>query len=268
MRRLQDRIAVVTGGAGGIGSATARRFTDEGAKVLVADIDPAGASRVAAQIGGESSSIAFDAADPASIEAMIDAAVARYGRLDILHNNAALTAPSVIQQDTTAPDIPLEIWDAVLTVNLRGYLAACKFAIPAMLKTGGGAIINTSSGSGQAGDLTRIAYGASKAGVISITRYIATQHGRQGIRCNAIAPGLILTEATQRAVPELVSIISDHVLTPRLGRPEDVAAVAAFLASDDAGFINGETIRCNGGSLEHQPHTHDLSKLLAANARA
>jgi NAD(P)-dependent dehydrogenase (short-subunit alcohol dehydrogenase family) len=268
VRRLEGRIAIVTGGAGGIGSATARRFTQEGAKVLVADINEASAELVAGQIGGETSAAGYDAADPASIEAMIALAVSRYGRLDILHNNAALTAPEIVQSDTTAVGIPLEVWDAVMAVNLRGYLAACKYAIPVMLSQGGGAIINTASGSGLVGDLSRIAYGASKAGAIAITRSIATQHGRQGIRCNAIAPGLILTEATQKAVPELVSIISHHVLTPRLGRPEDVAAVAAFLASDDAGFINGETIRCNGGSLEHQPHTHELSLFLDQVASA
>jgi NAD(P)-dependent dehydrogenase (short-subunit alcohol dehydrogenase family) len=266
VRRLEGKIAVITGGAGGIGAATARRFTDEGAKVLVADINQAGADEVAREIGGETSATAYDAADPASIAAMIELAVSRYGRLDILHNNAALTSPEVVGKDTTAPDIPLEIWDAVMAVNLRGYMVGCKYAIPAMLKGGGGAIINTASGSGFVGDLSRIAYGVTKAGAMAITRYVATQHGRQGIRCNAIAPGLILTEASRNAVPELVEIISNHVLTPRLGRPEDVAAVAAFLASDDAGFINGETIRCNGGSLEHQPHTHDLSRLLAQAA--
>jgi NAD(P)-dependent dehydrogenase (short-subunit alcohol dehydrogenase family) len=263
MRRLEGKIAIITGGAGGIGSATARRFTDEGAKVMVADINGAAADKVAKEIGGETSATAFDAADAASIEAMVALAVSRYGRLDILHNNAALTAPEIGRQDTTAPDIPLEIWDAIIQVNLRGYLVGCKFAIPAMLKNGGGAIINTASGSGMAGDLSRIAYGTTKAGAIAITRYVATQHGRQGIRCNAIAPGLILTEASKAGVPELIDIISNHVLTPRLGRPEDVAAVAAFLASEDAGFINGETITCNGGSLRHQPHTHDLNQLLS-----
>jgi NAD(P)-dependent dehydrogenase (short-subunit alcohol dehydrogenase family) len=264
MRRLEGKIAIITGGAGGIGSATARRFADEGAKVLVADINGAGAEAVARAIGRDATAAQYDAADAESIERMVALAVERYGRLDILHNNAALTDPNVIRRDTTAPDIPLEIWDAIMAVNLRGYLAACKHAIPQMLKTGGGAIINTASGSGLVGDLSRIAYGVSKAGILSLTRAIATQHGRQGVRCNAIAPGLILTEASQAAVPELISIISNHVLTPRLGRPEDVAAVAAFLASDDAAFINGETIRCNGGSLEHQPHTHELSTFLAA----
>jgi NAD(P)-dependent dehydrogenase (short-subunit alcohol dehydrogenase family) len=264
MRRLEGRIAIVTGGAGGIGSATAQRLVEEGAKVVVADIDPDGALRVADQIGNGSSAFKFDAGDAESIEALVNATIERYGRLDILHNNAALTAPKVIQSDTTAPEIPFEVWDAVMNVNLRGYMAACKFAIPFMLKNGGGAIINTASGSGIAGDLSRVAYGTSKAGIIALTRYVATQHGRQGIRCNAIAPGLILTEASKNAVPELIKMISKHVLTQRLGKPEDVAALVAFLASDEAGFINGETIACNGGTLVHQPHMSDLAEFMSA----
>lgn len=267
MRRLEDRIAIVTGGAGGIGEATARRLTDEGAKVIVADIDGAGAERVASQLGSGASAFQFDAGAADSIQALIEAATSRHGRLDILHNNAALTTPEVVRSDTTAPEISLEVWDAVMNVNLRAYLVACKFAIPLMLENGGGAIINTASGSGLVGDLSRIAYGTSKAGIMSLTRYVATQHGRQGIRCNAIAPGLIVTQSTRAAVPELLSIIAKHVLTPRLGKPEDVAALVAFLASDEAGFINGETICCNGGSLIHQPHMADLADYQAALAR-
>jgi NAD(P)-dependent dehydrogenase (short-subunit alcohol dehydrogenase family) len=267
VRRLEGRIAIVTGGAGGIGTATAVRLTDEGARVVVADIDGERAERVAKQLGGEASAFQFDAGDATSIEALVEATVSRYGRLDILHNNAALTAPEVVRSDTTAPQVSLEVWDAVMNVNLRGYLVACKLAIPHMLQQGGGAIINTASGSGLVGDLSRIAYGTSKAGILSLTRYVATQHGREGIRCNAIAPGLIVTESTRSAVPELLSIIAKHVLTPRLGKPEDVAALVAFLASDEAGFINGETICCNGGSLIHQPHMADLADYQAALVR-
>lgn len=262
MRRLEGKIALITGGAGGIGAATGQRLTDEGATVVLADIDLGRAEAAAARIGGGASALAYDAQDVESIRAMVADTVARHGRLDILHNNAAITTPEIQPLDTTAPDIPLEVWDQVMAVNLRGYLAASKHAIPVMVANGGGAIINTASGSGMVGDLTRIAYGTSKGGIITMTRYIATQHGRQGVRCNAIAPGLILTEASKAAVPELIALISNHVLTPRLGRPEDVAALVAFLASEDAGFINGETIACNGGSLAHQPHTHDLLELI------
>ncbi|MDB5425239.1 MAG: family oxidoreductase [Phenylobacterium sp.] len=266
MRRLEGKIALITGGAGGIGAATGRRLTDEGATVVLADINLQRATTAADEIGRGASAVQYDAEDVASIEAMVATTVERHGRLDILHNNAAITTPEIQLLDTTAPDIPLETWDRVMAVNLRAYLAASKHAIPVMLANGGGAIINTASGSAMVGDLSRIAYGTSKAGILAMTRYIATQHGRQGIRCNAIAPGLILTEASKQAVPELIALISNHVLTPRLGRPEDVAAVVAFLASEDAGFINGETIVCNGGSLAHQPHTHDLANFLHPSA--
>lgn len=262
MRRLEGKIALLTGGAGGIGVATGQRLTDEGATVVLADIDLNRAQAAADDIGRGAGALRYDAEDVTSIEAMVAETVRRHGRLDILLNNAAITTPQIQREDTTAADITMETWDRVMAVNLRGYLAASKYAIPVMLEHGSGAIINTASGSGLVGDLSRIAYGTSKAGAIAMTRYIATQYGRRGIRCNAVAPGLILTEASKQSVPELISIISNHVLTPRLGRPEDVAAVIAFLASEDAAFINGETICCNGGSLAHQPHSHDLAQFM------
>ncbi len=262
MRRLEGKIAIVTGGAGGIGSATARRLTSEGAITVIADHDLERAQIVAGEIGQGATAAFYDAEKMETVEALVVSTVAQFGRLDILLNNAAITTPQIQKDDTTAVDIAFETWDRVMAVNLRGYLAGCKYAVPAMLKTGGGAIVNTASGSGLVGDLSRIAYGTSKAGVIALTRSVATQYGRQGIRCNAVAPGLILTEAARGGVPELIEMIQNHVLTPRLGTPEDVAAVVAFLASEDAGFINGETIVCNGGSLAHQPHTHDLAQYL------
>jgi NAD(P)-dependent dehydrogenase (short-subunit alcohol dehydrogenase family) len=141
---------------------------------------------------------------------------------------------------------------------LTGYLVTCKHAIPHMIETGSGSIINTASGSGLLGDLVRIAYGTSKAGVINMSRYIATQYGRQGIRCNTIAPGLILTPATERNAPEIKALASRYVLTPRLGTPEDIAALVAFLASDESGFITGECIEINGGKNSCQPHFAEM----------
>jgi NAD(P)-dependent dehydrogenase (short-subunit alcohol dehydrogenase family) len=262
MRRLEDKIAIVTGGAGGIGSATARRLIAEGARVVVADIDLARAHAVASDLGPEALALQYDAAHVTSIEALVEATVRHFGRVDILHNNAAVTAPELQSRDTTAVDIPFEIWDLTLQVNLKSYMAGCKYALPHMLAQGSGAIINTASGSGSHGDLARIAYGTSKAGIINLTRYIATQHGRAGIRCNAISPGLIVTPAAEKAVPELLRMIAEHVLTPRLGRAEDVAALVAFLASEDAGYINGENITCDGGMCAHQPHVADLRKYM------
>src|ERR1700734_2196547 len=262
MRRLEDKVAIVTGGAGGIGSATAHRLASEGARGVGADINLERAREGAQGVGHGALGVAYDAADTASIQALIETAIQRCGRLDILHNNAAVTAPEKQSQDTTAVDIPFEIWDLTLKVNLTSYMAAAKYALPHMIARGSGAIINTASGSGSHGDLARIAYGTSKAAIINLTRYIATQHGRQGIRCNAISPGLILTAAAEKTVPELLQMISEHVSTPRLGRPEDVAALVAFLASEDAGYINGQNITCDGGMTSHQPHVADLRKLM------
>jgi NAD(P)-dependent dehydrogenase (short-subunit alcohol dehydrogenase family) len=265
MRRLQDKVAIVTGGGGGIGAAVAKRLVGEGARVAIADLFEESAVKAAEHLGDQAFPIRFDAAEPESVKEMIERTVARFGRIDILHNNAALTDPERQSQDTTAIDIPLDIWNATMSINLTGYLLGCKYALPHMIAGGGGSIINTASGSGIAGDLARIAYGSSKAAIIALTKYVATQHGHQGIRCNAIAPGVILTPALSRTVPGLADIIKRHVLTPRFGTPEDIAALVAFLASDESGYITGETISINGGSLSHQPHYADLA---AAMARA
>ena len=258
MQRLQDKVAVVTGGGGGIGSASASRIVAEGGLVTVADIDLARATAVADELGEAALALQFDAADCDSIAAMIEQTVKHFGRLDILHNNAAITDPAVHALDTTAPDIPLDIWRKVLDVNLTGYLAGCKYAIPHMIANGGGSIINTASGSGLLGDVVRIAYGASKAGIIAITKYVATQHGHHGIRCNAIAPGVILTEALRQTAADVLAGASRHVLTRRLGTPEDIAALVAYLASEEAGYITGECIGINGGPMAHQPQYADM----------
>jgi NAD(P)-dependent dehydrogenase (short-subunit alcohol dehydrogenase family) len=257
-RRLEGKVAIVTGGGGGIGSATSERLVDEGARVLVADILDEKAQAVADRLGDAASAFQFDAANPESVRAMVEEAVARFGRLDILHNNAAAIGPDVMPHDTDATDIDFEVWDHVLAVNLRGYLAGCKYAIPHMVRGGGGAIVQMSSGGGLAGSDDLIAYGVSKAAIISLTQYVATRYGKQGIRCNAIAPGLILTETARRNVPELVTLLLKHTLTPHLGEPQDIAALTCFLASDDARYVTGQVICCDGGLLAHQPHLGDV----------
>ena len=264
MHRLTGKVAIITGGGGGIGSAVARRFVSEGARVAIADLYEDSARKAAEPLGENALALQFDAADADSIKSMIDRTVAHFGRLDILHNNAALTDPPRQQQDTTATDIPLEIWNATLAINLTAYMLGCKYAIPHMIAAGGGSIINTASGSGVAGDLARIAYGSTKGAIITMTKYVATQYGRQGIRCNAIAPGVVLTAALEATVPGLKEIIARHVLTPEFGTPDDIAALAAFLASDESRYITGESIGINGGSLAHQPHYADLKDMMEA----
>lgn len=254
MQRLTGKVAIVTGGGGGIGSVTALRLANEGAKVAVADINLETAQRAAALLGDNGLALQFDAQDVASIEAMVEQTVKHFGRLDILHNNTAVTDPQTQGQDTTVVDIPMDIWQKTLDVNLTGYMACCKYAIPHMIKGGGGSIINTASGSGLKGDLSRIAYGTTKAAVINMSRYIATQYGRQGIRCNSIAPGVIVTPALERTAPEIKAVIGKYTLTPRLGTPEDIAALVAFLAADESGYITGDCIEINGGTGACQPH--------------
>lgn len=262
MKRLAGKVAIVTGGGGGIGSAVARRFVAEGARVAVADLFENLAQAVAGPLGDAALAVQFDAADPASLEAMVERAVSHFGRLDILHNNAAMTDPAKHPLDTDAVTIPIAIWDEIIDINLRGYLLGCKYAIPHMIKGGGGSIVNTASNSGTAGDLARIAYGASKGAIITMTKYIATQHGRQNIRCNSVAPGVVLTEALDATVPGLKEIIKRHVLTPEFGTPDDIAALVAFLASDESRYITGENISISGGGLAHQPHYADLLQLM------
>jgi NAD(P)-dependent dehydrogenase (short-subunit alcohol dehydrogenase family) len=266
MTRLQGKVAIVTGGGGGIGSAVARRMISEGAKVAIADIFMDSAKAAAAPFGDAALAVQFDAANPASVEAMVEKTVKHFGRLDILHNNAAMTDPAKHPLDTDAVTIPIEIWDEIIDINLRGYLLGCKYAIPHMIKGGGGSIINTASNSGSAGDLARIAYGASKGAIITMTKYVATQHGHQNIRCNSVAPGVILTEALDKTVPGLKEIIKRHVLTPEFGTPDDIAALVAFLASDESRYITGENISISGGGLSHQPHYADLMDFMAKAA--
>ena len=263
MHRLAGKVAIVTGGGGGIGSAVVRRFVAEGAKVAVADVFEDSAKAVAEPLGEAAFAVQFDAADPASVEAMVEATVTRYGRLDILHNNAAMTDPAKHPLDTDAVTIPIEIWDEIIDINLRGYLLGCKYAIPHMIAGGGGSIIQTASNSGTAGDLARIAYGSSKGAIITMTKYIATQHGRQNIRCNSVAPGVVLTEALAATVPGLAEIIKRHILTPEFGVPDDIAALVAFLAADESRYITGENISISGGGLIHQPHYADLLDFMA-----
>lgn len=257
MRRLEGKVAVITGGAGGLGSATAERYALEGATVVVADIVEGPAKDVAARIGNNSIGLVMDCGDPESIRDGIEETVRRFGKIDILFNNAAATSLEIQQQDRTAVDIPIEIWDLVMNVNVRGVMLGCKYAIPHMIKNGGGSIINTASDSGLAGDNVRIAYGTSKAAVIGLTKYVASQHGRQNIRCNAILPGPIYN-ASLGQFPDLVARIKRQSLMPRIGKPADIAAMATFLAADESEYITGQAYSVDGGHYAHQPQMADM----------
>ena len=258
MGRVDGKVAIVTGGASGIGRASCLLLGREGAAVVVADLDENGAEVVAKEItadGGRAVGHQVDIGEEASIEAMVGRAVAEFGGLHILFNNAADTSLNAMIQDTPVTEMTVDWWDHAMRIDLRGAMLGCKHAIPRMIDSGGGAIVNTSSNQGIVGDLTQTAYAAAKAGVIQLTQSVATQYGRQGIRCNAVSPGAVRTPALERACPpEIIDNIASHSLIPRIGEPEDLANTVLFLVSDESAYITGHVIRVDGGQLAHLPH--------------
>jgi NAD(P)-dependent dehydrogenase (short-subunit alcohol dehydrogenase family) len=256
--RFTNKIAIVTGGASGIGRATALLLASEGAAVTVADIAPDAAQAVVTEIegaGGTARVQVVDVADAAAIEAMVAETVRAYGGLDVLHNNAAALDQNRLDQDVATMD--LATWDRVLAVNLTGPMLGCRFAIPALLERGGGSIVNTASAAAFYGSHSLAAYGTSKAGVVALTRYVATAYGERGIRCNAVAPGVVVDQEMQEKLGgpmgDRLRRYSTSHLVGRLGYPEEIARAVAFLASDDAAFVTGEILRVDGGFTAHSP---------------
>lgn len=262
MDRVKNKVALLTGSASGIGLASAQLLAKEGAKVVIADFNEAGAEASAKAIkaeGGEASSIFLDAADGDSIKAAVDFTVQQYGKLNILFNNVGLTN---IQKDLDVVNIDLDEWDRLLNVNLKSVLQGSKYAIPHMIEAGGGSIINTASMAAFASDSIRLAYGASKAAVVNMTKYIATQYGKDNIRSNAIAPGLILTPAAkQNMTDELLDTFQKYNALPYHGEPDDIGNTVLFFASDESKFITGQTIQVEGGHYLANPTTPDFKAM-------
>ena len=261
MGSLEGRVAIVTGAGGGIGAACAKALSSAGAAVLVTDIVGENAEKVAGEItesGGRASSVAVDVAEESQVASMIDHAISTFGRLDILHNNAAATGASVNDHDLLEMDPG--VWDLTMAVNLRGPMLGAKHAIPRMIASGGGVVINTSSGAGILAEPTRPAYGASKAGLNSLTRYIAVRYGKQGIRSVAVAPGITLGQPARDALEstEWLAMMRRHHLSTDLGRPEDIGHLVAFLASDEARFITGTVISIDGGIVAAVPYAAEM----------
>jgi NAD(P)-dependent dehydrogenase (short-subunit alcohol dehydrogenase family) len=254
--RLEGRVAVVTGAGGAIGRATALRLATEGASVVAADIRSEPAAETAAlvlDLGGEAASVAIDVSDEGDVARLVDTVMDRFSRLDIYHNNAALMSAEYPDGDLL--DLDVSVWDAKMAVNVRGVMLGCKHAVRAMRSSGdGGSIVNMSSVSALVGVDQNAAYGSSKAAVIGLTRYVATMYGHDGIRCNAIAPGLVLSEALEsRLSPRQVREYAAERLLPWPAAPEDIAATVAFLASDEARCITGQTVVVDSGTTAHRP---------------
>ncbi len=267
--RLRDRVAIVTGAASGIGRASALRLSAEGAAIAIGDLDLKGAKAVVAEIeaaGGRGIALETDVSDESAFRNLIAAAVEAFGRLDILHNNAAALGSTSIGGDNSIESLEVEVWDRTMAINTRSVMLGCKHAIPKMLEIGGGSIINTSSGAALLGGLTGTAYAASKAAVNCLTQYVATQYGKRGIRCNAILPGLIMTPAVATSMSQAtVDMILDHHMTAEAGRPEDIAAMVAFLASDESRYVTGQLLRVDGGITSHAPTLADSRRRMKSS---
>jgi NAD(P)-dependent dehydrogenase (short-subunit alcohol dehydrogenase family) len=250
MRGLGDKVVVVAGG-GAIGSATVHRLADAGARVVVGDLDGEHAESLAESVregGGQCIGVGFDIAEEDSVRALVDAAVNEYGGIDAMHVNAADL--QMIHQDSDVLSEPLAVFDQTLRFSLRGYFLCTRAVLPELLRRGGGSLVYTSSVAAAAGEPVRPAYAVAKAGIEALMRHVASGWGRERIRANAVAPGLVITPAMASGLPEGVrrQALRD-VRSPRLGKPDDVASMVAFLVSDESEWINGQVLPVDGGTL-------------------
>jgi len=251
MRGLTDKVAVVAGGAGGIGTASSLRLGEEGCSVVVADINGDAAQDVAARItatGGRAIHLAVDIADEESVEQMFRTADDEYGGVDVLHCNAAALDPETIGQDTDVETISLDVFDRTLAVNLRGHVLCTRHVIPRLMERDGGAIVYTASAAAFIGEPQRPAYAVAKSGLTALTRHVARRWGKQGIRANAVAPGLVMTPAVRTGAGSFADHAIANVPHTRLGEPADIAAAVAFLLSDDGEWVNGQVLSVDGGA--------------------
>ncbi|MCH8192126.1 MAG: SDR family oxidoreductase [Chloroflexi bacterium] len=248
--KLEGKVALITGAGGGIGRAGAVAFVQEGAAVVVAEIDAERGEetvRLARETGGRATFVQTDVTQPEAVEAAVAAALREYGRLDVMYNNAGFS----MNEEQGVVDTPIEVWNQTYSVNLFGSYLFCKYAIPELAKAGGGSIISTASVAGLAGAWKKHAYATAKAGIIGLTRTIALEYAAQGIRANAICPGVTMSPRLRQRLTDNPALAEGYRKRQPLGlcEPEDIAATALFLASDDSRMITGQYIVVDGGHL-------------------
>jgi NAD(P)-dependent dehydrogenase (short-subunit alcohol dehydrogenase family) len=267
MGQLDGKVAVIAGGATGIGAATANLLSAEGAAIVIGDLNTEDAGAVVADLPGPAGPgicIKTDVSVESDVAALMEAAIDTYGRIDILHNNAAPVHLAPLDHDVV--DLDVDVWDQQFAVIARGTFLGCKYAIPHMIAGGGGSIVNTSSASGLAGAWAAHAYGASKSAVNNLTKSVAVRYGKDGVRCNAIAPGLVITTAQKMPPEHRDKLIADFLTITqgtRVGVPEDIARTVLFLSVDAAEYITGQIISVDGGMFAEGPWSRFLSEMIS-----
>jgi 3-oxoacyl-[acyl-carrier protein] reductase len=250
MNRLQDKVTLITGGAAGIGKATAERFAEEGAKVVICDLNREAGQTVAAALGPDAAFYEVNIANRQAVQDWVDAVVERYGRIDVLVNNAGVLRDGVlvrVKDGELVKQMPEADFDLVISVNLKGVFNCTQAVAPVMIRQGSGVILNATSIVGLDGNFGQTNYVATKAGVIGMTKVWARELGRSGVRVNAVAPGFTLTEMVQQMPEKILEGMVARTPIGRMGQPRDIANAYLFLASDEASFITGEVLRVDGG---------------------
>jgi NAD(P)-dependent dehydrogenase (short-subunit alcohol dehydrogenase family) len=254
---LDGKVAMITGASQGIGEATARRMVEEGARVVLFDLNGEAARALAADLGDRALAVEGDVSSEEDVARAVAAGVERFGALDVLHNNAAMTSSNTDPgKDQTVETLEVAYWDRMFAVNCRGPMLCCKYAFPHMRRAGKGSIVNMSSIDALMGDRSRTAYGASKSALTAFTMAVATQGAQHGIRCNAVAPAMTLSPLVRTRFGERLEKIQSHYLMP-IADPSQQASVIAFLASDESSYISGVVLRVDGGLLAHAPWYSD-----------
>ncbi|MCU1454117.1 MAG: short-chain dehydrogenase/reductase [Acidimicrobiales bacterium] len=262
---LDGRVAIVTGSgaAGGIGAASVRALAEAGARVVLADLETSDVAAVAEEIASDGHEVAHKTVDISvedSVKDLIAFTLERFGRLDVVDNNAA--SNHLVPFDTDLLDVSVHLWDEMFAVIARGTMLMCRESVRVMIGRGGGSIINVSSGKALAGDISEAAYSAAKSAVNTLTRTVATMYGKQGVRCNTVSPGVIQTTLMKAVVPEtMADLFKQNILTPDLGDPSDIANLIVFLASDRSKYITGQLIPVDGGFSAHLPSVASVSRL-------